>query len=199
MPMLKSVRFWLLLLIGSVLASVAFYLLTNTQERFLPKRFELTGTDADLRIKDVFLTEDKRGTKAWELKAEWARMYRADNKTLLEDIRVKVFVEGRKPIHMTGEAGELDNESKDIRIRGNVEVVSEDGYTLRTEELRWRNEQREIVTKSPVWIAGKTFRLIGNGLRVKVDDQQFWLESNVKANFISVAFKDWNLTGKKKN
>lgn len=199
MPMLKSVRFWLLLLIGSVLASVAFYLLTNTQERFLPKRFELTGTDADLRIKDVFLTEDKRGTKAWELKAEWARMYRADNKTLLEDIRVKVFVEGRKPIHMTGEAGELDNESKDIRIRGNVEVVSEDGYTLRTEELRWCNEQREIVTKSPVWIAGKTFRLSGNGLRVKVDNQQFWLESNVKANFISVAFKDWNLTGKKKN
>ncbi len=199
MPLLKSVRFWLLLLIGSVLASVAFFLLTNTQERFLPKRFELAGTDADLRLKDVFLTEDKGGAKVWELKAEWAQMYHENNKTLLEDIRVKVFVEGRKPVHITGETGELDNESKDIRIRGNVEVVSEDGYTLRTEELRWRNEQREIVTKRPVWIAGKTFRLIGNGLRVKVDEQRFWLENKVKANFIPVAFKDWKPTGKKKN
>ena len=70
MSYLKSVRIWLLLLIGSVLASVIFFLSTNSHVRLMPKRFELSGTDADLRIKDVFLTEDKRGTKAWELRAE---------------------------------------------------------------------------------------------------------------------------------
>ncbi len=189
MPSLKSLRFWLLLLIGSVLASVVFFLTTNTQDRLLPERFELSQTDADLRIKDVFLTEDKGGEKAWELKADWARVYRENNKTLLEDLRVKVFIENRKPIHITGESGELNNESKDIQIRGNVEVVSEDGYTLRTEELKWLSEKREIVTEKAVWIAGKTFRLNGNGLRLKVDEQRFWLENKVKANFVPVAIK----------
>ena len=198
MSYLKSVRIWLLLLIGSVLASVIFFLSTNSHVRLMPKRFELSGTDADLRIKDVFLTEDKRGTKAWELKAEWARMYRKKNKTIFEDIRVKVFVQGRKPIHITGQGGELDNEKKDIRIRGNVEVVSEDGYTLRTEELVWRNEEREIFTEKPVWIASKTLTLSGKGLRVKVDNQKFWLQGKVKANLRPVALKDWRIAENRK-
>ena len=84
----------------------------------------------------------------------------------------------------------MDNEKRDIRIRGNVEVVSEDGYTLRTEELVWRNEAREIVTDRPVWISSKTFRLSGKGLRVKVDEQKFWLQGKVKANLMPVALKD---------
>ncbi len=197
MSFIKSLRFWLLLLIGSVLASVAFFLLTNTKDRLMPKRFELSGTDADLRIKDVFLTEDKKGVKAWELKAKWAKMYRKGNKTILEDLRVKVFVEGRKPIHITGEAGELDNKNKNIRIRGNVEVVSEEGFTLRTEELSWRNEQREIVTDRPVWISSRNFRLRGQGLRIKVDEEQFWLQHKVTANMMPVAVKDWRKEEKK--
>ncbi|MEE8109484.1 MAG: LPS export ABC transporter periplasmic protein LptC [bacterium] len=197
MSFIKSLRFWLLLLIGSVLASVAFFLLTNTKDRLMPKRFELSGTDADLRIKDVFLTEDKKGVKAWELKAKWAKMYRKGNKTILEDLRVKVFVEGRKPIHITGEAGELDNKNKNIRIRGNVEVVSEEGFTLRTEELSWRNEQREIVTDRPVWISSRNFRLRGQGLRIKVDEEQFWLQQKVTANMMPVAVKDWRKEEKK--
>lgn len=199
MSFLKSCRFWLLLLIGSVVASVAFFLLTNAKDRLMPKRFELSGTDADLRIKDVFLTEDKQGVKAWELKAKWARMYRQENKTILEDLRVKVFVRGHKPIHITGEAGELDNEKKDIRIRGNVEVISEEGYTLRTEELVWHNDRREIVTDRPVWIASRNFRLSGRGLHIQVDDQQFRLESKVTANLMPVALKDWQELGTKKN
>ena len=198
MSYVKSIRFWLLLLIGSVLASVAFFLSTNNRVRVMPKRFELSGTDADLRIKDVFLTENKRGTKAWELKAEWARMYRKKGKTIFEDLRVKVFVKGRKPIHITGEEGELDNAKKDIRIRGNVEVVSEDGFTLRTEELVWRNEEREIATEKRVWIASTTLRLSGKGLRVKVDTQQFWLQGEVKANLRPVAMKDWRIAENRK-
>ena len=197
MSFIKSLRFWLLLLIGSVLASVAFFLLTNTKDRLMPKRFELSGTDADLRIKDVFLTEAKKGVKAWELKAKWAKMYRKGNKTILEDLRVKVFVEGRKPIHITGEAGELDNKNKNIRIRGNVEVVSEEGFTLRTEELSWHNEQREIVTDRPVWISSRNFRLRGQGLRIKVDEEQFWLQQKVTANMMPVAVKDWRKEEKK--
>jgi len=198
MSYVKSIRFWLLLLIGSVLASVAFFLSTNNPVRLMPKRFELSGTDADLRIKDVFLTEDKRGAKAWELKAEWARMYREKGKTIFEDLRVKVFVKGRKPIHITGEGGELDNAKKDIRIRGNVEVVSEDGFTLRTEELVWRNEEREIITEKPVWIASKTLRLSGKGLRVKVDTQQFWLQGKVKADLRPVALKELRIAKNRK-
>ena len=197
MSYIKSIRFWLLLLIGSVLASVAFFLSTNSHVRLMPKRFELSGTDADLRIKDVFLTEDKKGVKSWELKAKWAKMYRKGNKTILEDLRVKVFVEGRKPIHITGEAGELDNKNKNITIRGNVEVVSEEGFTLRTEELSWNNEQREIVTDRPVWISSRNFRLRGQGLRIKVDEERFWLQQKVTANMMPVAVKDWRKEEKK--
>ncbi|MFQ5914396.1 MAG: LPS export ABC transporter periplasmic protein LptC [Nitrospinota bacterium] len=198
MSSLKSLKFWLLLLIGSVLATVAFFLLTNTRERLMPKRFELSGTDADLRIKDVFLTEDKGGAKAWELKAEWARMYRKKNKTIFEDLRVKVYVKGRRPMHITGEAGEMDNETKDIRIRGNVEIVSEEGYTLRTESLVWHNERREIVTEEAVAMAGKNFRLTGRGLRVKVDDERLWLQKQVTANLMPTALQTWAAMGEGK-
>jgi LPS export ABC transporter protein LptC len=196
MVFLKNFRFWLLFLIGAVLASVAFFLFTNQRDRLMPKRFELSGTDADLRIKDVFLTEDNQGIKAWELKAQWAKIYRKDNKTILEDLRIKVFAKGRKPIHITGETGELDNASKNLRIRGNVEVVSEEGFTLRTEEVLWLNEKREIVNEKPVWLSTKGFRLQGKGLRVKVDKQQFFLQEKVTANLLPEAAQDLQTVGK---
>jgi LPS export ABC transporter protein LptC len=196
MVFLKNFRFWLLFLIGAVLASVAFFLFTNQRDRLMPKRFELSGTDADLRIKDVFLTEDNQGIKAWELKAQWAKIYRKDNKTILEDLRIKVFAKGRKPIHITGETGELDNASKNLRIRGNVEVVSEEGFTLRTEEVLWLNEKREIVNEKPVWLSTKGFRLQGKGLLVKVDKQQFFLQEKVTANLLPEAAQDLQTVGK---
>ncbi len=190
MVLLKNFRFWLLFLIGTVLVVVAFFLFTSQRNLLMPKRFELSGTDADLRMKDVFLTEDNEGIKAWELKAKWAKIYRKDNKTILEDLRIKVFAKGRKPIHITGDTGELDNEKKDLRIRGNVEVVSEEGFTLRTEEILWLNKKREIVNEKPVWLSARGFRLQGKGLLVKVDKQQFSLREKVTANLLPEAIQD---------
>jgi LPS export ABC transporter protein LptC len=114
----------------------------------------------------------------------------------LEDLRIKVFAKGRKPIHITGETGELDNASKNLRIRGNVEVVSEEGFTLRTEEVLWLNEKREIVNEKPVWLSTKGFRLQGKGLRVKVDKQQFFLQEKVTANLLPEAAQDLQTVGK---
>ena len=72
------------------------------------------------------------------------------------------------------------------------------GDTLRTEELVWNNETREIVTDKPVRIATRTFRLSGKGLRVKVDSQQFWLQTKVKADLMPVAMKNWRFTENRK-
>ncbi len=180
----KNFRLWLLLLIVFTSAAVGFFVATNWQEKTLPKRFHLSGTDADLRLQDVFLLEDKKGLKAWELKAKWAKMYREAGKTFFEDIHVVVFVEDREPVHITALRAEMDNESRDLTIEGNVEVVSEEGYSLRTERLRWFSDKREIVTEAPVMAAGKDIQISGRGLRAHIDNQLLWLDNRVTAQLI---------------
>jgi LPS export ABC transporter protein LptC len=165
-------------------ASVAFFLTTNWKEKVLPKRFELSGTDADLRLKDIFLVEDKKGQKAWELKAKWAKMYREAGKTLFEDIHVIVFLRDRRPIHITALRGEMDNSTRDLIAEGNVEVVSEEGYSLRTERLTWFAGKREIVTDAAVRAAGQNLRVSGRGLKALVDKELLWLDHQVVAQLI---------------
>ena len=38
---------------------------------------------------------------------------------------------------VTGDEGDLNQETKDVELRGNVVLVSSDGLRLETERLRW--------------------------------------------------------------
>ncbi len=174
-------RVFLLVFILGVAGSVVFYLLAYTPLRASLPSIPRIGADLDLRLENVNLVETKKGQKEWELWADRARVYRKRGVTLLDNVRVMVYPEKRKPIRVRSERGTLYNESRDMELEGNVVVVSEEGYTLSTEKLRWVAGRKEITTQEPVIITGDRLRVSGNGLLARTEDQWVRLNENVQA------------------
>ncbi|MFQ6112083.1 MAG: LPS export ABC transporter periplasmic protein LptC, partial [Nitrospinota bacterium] len=128
--------FLLLFILGVAGISVFFLLAYSPLKTSLPSIPRISA-GLDLRLENVNLVETKDGQKEWELWADRARVYRKRGVTKLDNVRVVVYPEDRKPIRVRSERGTLYNKSRDMELEGNVVVVSEEGYTLTTQRLRW--------------------------------------------------------------
>jgi hypothetical protein len=54
---------------------------------------------------------------------------------------------------VTSDEGTLDNNRRDVSLKGNVIIRSSDGLEMRTPTLAWNNEQRALATDDDVQIS----------------------------------------------
>src|SRR6185503_17674674 len=101
-------------------------------------------TTADLQIKHVDLEEEAQGVR-WRLKADQALMYDQAGLTQLRKLTANIFQKDRAWT-IVGEEGDLDRASKNVEVRQNVVVTSNDGMRLETSVLRWDAESKRLWT-----------------------------------------------------
>src|SRR5262245_42463118 len=135
---------------------------------------------ADLSIKEVQLEEDSGGAR-WQLKAEQALVFEAEGRTSLRRIELKVL-ERDRTWNVVGEEGDLDR-AKNLEIRRNVVVTSDDGLRLETTVLRWHAADRRIWTDAPVRIVRSGTLIEGSGLDVKMSEEATIINGRVRAVF----------------
>src|ERR1043166_7290253 len=101
---------------------------------------EPATTSADYRLKQIHLQEQGRDGSRWQLDAEYSETFEEQNKTTMKKVIVKVdrVVKGDttpRSWSVTGDEGDLNQETKDVQLRGNVVLVSSDGLRLETDRL----------------------------------------------------------------
>jgi LPS export ABC transporter protein LptC len=139
-----------------------------------------SATQADLSIKEVQLEEDSGGVR-WQLKADQALVFEAEGRTSLRRIDLNVHERDRS-WNVVGEEGELDR-AKNLEIRRNVVLTSDDGLRLETTVLRWHGADRRLWTDAPVRIVRSGAVIEGNTLDVKMADEATTLTGRVRAVF----------------
>lgn len=137
---------------------------------------------ADLRIKEVQLEEDSGGVR-WQLKADEALVFEAEGRTSLRRIDLKVHERDRSWT-VVGEEGDLDR-AKNLEIRRNVVLTSDDGLRMETTVLRWHGADRRLWTDAPVRIVRSGAVIEANALDVKMADEVTTLNGRVRAVFDS--------------
>jgi LPS export ABC transporter protein LptC len=137
--------------------------------------------DADLRIKEVDLEEETRGIR-WRLKAEQALLYEQTGQTSLRNLAVTVY-ERNQTWTIVGDQGDVDRESKDVEVRGNVVVTADDGLRLETSVLRWDADQRRLWTDEEVRLSRQGSTVVGQGFEVRTDDEAATIGGRVHARF----------------
>src|SRR6185295_2927678 len=119
---------------------------------------EPAATNADYRLKQVRLQETGRDGSRWQLDAEYSETFEEQNTTAMKKVTIKVDQPSSKSTStprswtVTGDEGDLNQETKDVELRGNVVLVSSDGLRLETERLRWDAEAQRAWTNEPVII-----------------------------------------------
>ena len=166
-------------------------------QRRIPKEdslgFELrdtepAATNADYRLKQVHLQEQGRDGSRWQLDAEYAETFEEQNKTTMRKVTIKVDQPSKgdrasRSWTVTGDEGDLNQDTKNVELRGHVVLVSSDGLRLETDRLRWDAEGQRAWTEDPVVIyrAGAVVR--GTGFESKVAEEISSIKGRVRATF----------------
>lgn len=138
---------------------------------------------ADLTIADIHQTATRDGRKEWSLDATSARYLNAEKRVILTELSMTFYLENQQDLQLTADSGVLLTESKDVEISGNVVVKSNDAR-LKTQDLRYRHEQRMLTSLSPVEISGDAYRLTAERMQIDLNTNRAIFEGNVSGAFI---------------
>lgn len=146
-------------------------------------REEAMSSQADQSLKEVHLQEDsKSGGYRWSLDAERAESLPDSGRTSLWKVTIGVQ-EPDRTWTATSDEGDLLRDTKDIELRGNVVLVSNEGLRVETTVLRWNNAEGRAWTDQPVTIYKGGGVVTGFGLEVRPSEQITVVRGRVKATF----------------
>ena len=153
-----------------------------------PIPVEAAITNADYRLKQVRLQETGSDGSRWQLDAEYSETFEEHNTTTMKKVVIKLDERSKslaKPRNwtVTGDEGQLNQETKDVELRGNVVLVSSDGLRLETEQLRWDAEGQRAWTDAPVTIYQNGTVVRGTGFESRLTEEATRIKGRVRAIF----------------
>ena len=136
---------------------------------------------ADLRIKEVDLEEVTKGVR-WRLRAEQALMFEQEGRTSLRRLTVRVFEKDRSWT-VVGDEGDIDQNTKNVEVRKNVVITSDDGLRLDTSVIRWDAEGARLWTDAPVTFQRDGSIVRGTGMEMITAEETTTVSGRVRAVF----------------
>jgi LPS export ABC transporter protein LptC len=182
---MRKVPFIILTLVVVFLSVVVGVLVHRARTpRAIPT--EPAATSADYRLKQVRLQETGRDGSRWQLDAEYSETFEERNTTAMKKVTIRVdqpskSVPGARSWIVTGDEGDLNEETKNVELRGNVVLVSSDGLRLETERLRWDAEGQRAWTTEAVTIYRSGAVVRGFGFESRVAEEATSIKGRVRA------------------
>jgi LPS export ABC transporter protein LptC len=144
---------WINTLLSFVLlftiGTLAFSLLRNVGEEGRPKqgkaRFALPT--ADMVLDRVRFTDTQGGRPNWVIESESATLLKEKNKAHFQGVHLTFYARDGRVMHLESREGELDTETRDMIVRGDVRGRSSDG--LEFSPPQHNDKRREIETHAP--------------------------------------------------
>ncbi|HSR35914.1 MAG TPA: LPS export ABC transporter periplasmic protein LptC, partial [Desulfurivibrionaceae bacterium] len=115
-------------------------------------------------MEDVFYIQEKGGKTDWHIRTNRLATDRA-NSDLMEMAAVKgtFFRNNAENMQVTASSGLYDSKNEVLTLRNNVDLLTADGYTIRSEQLAYHEQDKLITTRSPIRMTGKKLDIRGNG------------------------------------
>lgn len=134
---------------------------------------------ASMALANVRQTAVKNGIKEWHLEAVAATLLEAEHKMILDQPQVEFYLQSGEVLTLTAMKGELDTETNDIQVSGQV-VVRDHDYTLTGEAFAYSHDQDRLVSQAPVEIRSERFNLTAQRMMVDLKTHQTELAGSVK-------------------
>lgn len=111
---------------------------------------------------EIYFTED--GNLRAIVFADHLQKFENKKVTLLEGVKIDFYNEDKeKTSTLTSKKGKVDDNTRDMFAIDSVVAVSQEGTTLLTDELNWKNNTQKITTDKFVTFTTKTERIEGFG------------------------------------
>ncbi len=174
----------LLVLVLVLSSSLVYILLTRPDTRSSPPPLAAADlTEGDAGIKHVTFRQSRDGNVQWEVRAERAEVFEAEQSAHLDAVHVTLYGANGPELTVHGEMGTIDTETRDFELANSnepLEVELEGGYTVFTKRLAWTEATGELHTQDAVTIIGNGMVVDGRGLVGKLDKEEFEVQQDVR-------------------
>lgn len=162
--------------------SVTALLLFRESKKISPGTIlKILSDNKELEVKNVLYREVGDDDLKWELRAEKASYMKKENQALLDKVELKLHLSHGRTYVMTGDNGQLNTATKDVKISGNVRVVSDSGECFETDYLQYSHAGKMLHTGAEVVMQTPRMRIRGVGMSLSLADKDMALLSKVRA------------------
>jgi LPS export ABC transporter protein LptC len=182
-----NVRNLLALAIVLIAVALTFVVIRNFKGVAPEEMLESLPGNVDLSLKQINYTETREGKRRWTLVADSAAHTVENGITRIENIHMTFYDEDMGDVVLTAERGEMQSDSREVKVRGDVVVRNPQGYSLYTESLLYREAERMISTEEPVRMVSEKMEVTGVGMRLDVQDHTLVLLSDIQARLVAVS------------
>ena len=167
------------IVVAVILLSLAIW--RHMQRLPVQEVLEALPQDIDLALDDLHYTETQDGIKRWTLSSDRAEYLRGSNLIQLTPVSLVFYDAGSfGDLILTADHGQLQEDTRQVDVHGNVIVTATDGEQLTTESLRYSEQNRELTTSAPIHLRTPRMELTGVGLRIDLENDILVVKENVK-------------------
>jgi LPS export ABC transporter protein LptC len=158
----------------SLLAVAWTFIEFQSNRQKLQKAIPQMASKAVMALSRVSQTATKDGAVQWKMEAAGAELEAGTGRMILQSPEVHFFMEDGTKVHLTARQGILNTRSNDMEVRGDVSLRN-DRYTLTTESLFYKHDNRILRADKPVDIAGGVLQLRASDMvyDLKANQAQF--------------------------
>ena len=173
------------ILIIGILCVVAFWIglyafRTHKPPTPMPKVTSTGSGPGQVGLQEINFVQIKDGVKLWELKAEAVEYQKPKDLVSFKKVTLTYFPKGDKPITLVGNLGNLNTQTKNIFIEGEVVISTPEGYELKVPFLHYRDDIREISSEGTFTLKSHAVLLDGQGMTMNLDSQKVRVKSKVR-------------------
>ncbi len=175
-----NLRRLLALLILISIVALATVVIRHLQQQSPEEILSMLPEDIDLALEDLHYTQNEGGQKRWTLDADKAEYQRDSSLATLENVKLLFYQTGEfGDINLRADQGQLEQETRQIDIWGNVILNTERDEQFFTERLHYDDQIRQLSTADPIRFLSPQMELTGTGLQIDIDQGRMLVKDNV--------------------
>ncbi|MEK6776105.1 MAG: LPS export ABC transporter periplasmic protein LptC [bacterium] len=159
---------------------IFFYISGNGQFRKKGDGTQASKNRADLSIQKFHFTERGSGEQKWEIWAERAERFLDRSQVHMDQVRVEYPMSEGGWVHLSGLLGDYFEKEKRVELSGNVQVVTDSGYTLYADRLVWEKDKNLISSEKPVRLVTAGYMVSGDRMTFRTDLRKVELIGGIK-------------------
>ncbi|MEE9609745.1 MAG: LPS export ABC transporter periplasmic protein LptC [Desulfatiglandales bacterium] len=173
-------KHWPLIGIGVLLIVVSLYLIHARKEIGGASLLTDLVSEEGLSLKDIHYTQNNpdEGMK-WILDAKEVKFSKDRTFFSFRNFRLKLEPENRPRVELQGKRGDYNKKSGEINLHGDLQGHTDNGYSIFTEHMVYKEKEGYLKTDQPVKIFGPFFSVAGRGLYFNPEKETLRIISDV--------------------
>lgn len=167
-----------------ILVVVVISLKDGRKKEIIPeaKKKETAADEADVKLEKVtYSTVNEDNIKEWDLNADSAKYFEDKELLSLEGVEATIYTD-ENTYYVTGNEGLYNTKTRDIEIKGQVEVLMPDTTRLRTETLNYDHQKKQMTSNDKVLITRGKVIINGVGVVININEKKLLILDKVRAS-----------------